>query len=370
MSVAAPARAGVPVEHVAAAAYRVPTDAPESDGTYAWTSTTLVTVTVHGGGVRGFGWSYTSAAAGRVVHDHLAPVVRGCDAFATTAAWHGMREAVRNVGRAGIAACAISAVDVALWDLKATLLGVPLVDLLGAVRECIPIYGSGGFTSYDTPTLQRQLAGWAAAGCTRVKMKVGRDPAADPRRMRAARAAIGTGVELFIDANGALDTARALALAAEAAPLGVTWFEEPVSSDDLAALAHVRGAAPPGMAIAAGEYGWDPIDARRMLAARAVDVLQADATRCQGITGFLRIAALAEAANVPLSAHCAPALHAPLCCAVGGALHAEWFHDHARIEKQLMEGFPAPERGTLAPQRQRPGLGIALRVRDAQRYEV
>src|SRR5581483_12032583 len=109
----------------------------------------------------------------------------------------------RNLGRDGITSMAVSAVDVALWDLKGKLLGVPVCRLLAAARERVPVYGSGGFTSYSDAQLGAQLSGWVHDGIPRVKMKVGRDPADDPRRVAVARNAIGDATELFVDANGA-----------------------------------------------------------------------------------------------------------------------------------------------------------------------
>ena len=210
---------------------------------------------------------------------------------------------------------AISAVNSALWDLKARLLNVPLVTLLGAVREAVPLYGSGGFTTYTPQQLRDQLGGWAAQGFKRVKMKIGTDPtdryrkgARQPAKLSAPE------VELFVDANGAYSRKQALAFAEAFTEYGVTWFEEPVSSDDLEGLRLIRDRAPAGMDIAAGEYGYDPFYFRRMLDAEAVDVLQADATRCLGISGFLKVGALCEARPIPMSAHCGPSIHAHPCC--------------------------------------------------------
>lgn len=357
------------VERVHAAAYRVPTDAPESDGTLAWDATTLVVAEVEGGGARGLGYTYADAAAAAVVNGLLSEAVRGADALDAPAASRAMRRALRNVGSAGVGGMALSAVDVALWDLHARLLGVPLVALLGRARPAVPAYGSGGFSSYAPERLREQLGGWASEGFPAVKMKVGRDPRADPERVRAAREAIGA-AGLFVDANGAYGRKQALALAAAFADEGVTWLEEPVPSDDLAGLRLVRERAPAGMDVAAGEYGHDPAYFRRMLEAGAVDVLQADATRCGGVTGFLAAAAVAAAFGVPLSSHCAPSLHATLMCAVERAAHAEWFHDHVRIEALLLEGAPRPSGGALAPDLSRPGLGLELRARDAERHAV
>jgi L-alanine-DL-glutamate epimerase-like enolase superfamily enzyme len=356
------------VDRVTAQAYRVPTEAPESDGTACWEATTAVVVTVQAGGSEGIGYSYTHAGAALVVRDTLAPIVQGIDAMAVEAASVRMGQAIRNLGRPGIASCALSAVDAALWDLKAKLLDVALVDLLGAARGSIPVYGSGGFTSYDKRTLAAQAAAWADAGIGIVKIKVGTRPAEDAGRVADVRDAVGDAVSLFVDANGAYSAKQALAKADLFARLGVDWFEEPVSSDDLAGLALVRARAP--MDVAAGEYGHDASYFRAMLAAGAVDVLQADATRCGGPTGFLKAAALAEGFHCPLSSHTAPSLHLHLCCATAPSVHLEWFHDHVRLERMLFDGAVQPSNGRLAPDRSRPGLGIALKAEDAQRFAV
>jgi len=364
------AAADAAIGQVRAAAYRIPTDAPEADGTFAWDSTTLVTVEVEAAGRTGLGYTYAAAAAANVVRDNLAEVVIGRDAFAIPAAWDAMVRQVRNLGSRGVCACAISAVDAALWDLKGRLLDVALADLLGRRRDAVAVYGSGGFTTYDDRRLTDQLGGWAKAdGCRWVKIKIGSDPSVDLPRLKTARAAIGE-AGLFVDANGALGRKQALWLAERMADLGVTWFEEPVSSDDLEGLRLLRDRAPAGMDIAAGEYGFEPFYFRRMLDAGAVDVLQADATRCWGISGFLAAAALADAAQTPLSSHCAPALHLHAACAAPRLRHMEWFHDHARIEAMLFDGAPRIEAGRIAPDLSRPGHGLAFKRADAERYAI
>ncbi len=277
---------------------------------------------------------------------------------------------VRNSGSRGIASLAISALDISLWDLKARLFGCSVGDLLGEAQASVAAYGSGGFTTYTESQLVDQLAEWANAGFNYVKMKVGADAAADPQRVRTARSAIGPGVDLFVDANGAYSMRQAVAMAKRFADSGVTWFEEPVSSDQLADLGRVRSRAPDAMEIAAGEYGYDSLYFRRMLEAASVDVLQLDATRCKGFTGFLEGAAIAASYGCPISAHCAPSLHMHLGCAVPNFRHIEYFHDHVRIEQMLFDGFIAAEHGRLTPDRSRPGLGLAFKHRDAERFAV
>ena len=360
----------VPIRQIEVSAYTIPTESPESDGTLVWDSTTIVVVEVHGGGKVGIGYSYAAPAAARLVSDLLTETIMRKDAMAVPAAWQSMVDAVRNIGRPGIASAAISAVDNALWDLKARLLNLPLVVLLGAVRESIPIYGSGGFTSYSIEQLQTQLQAWVSEGITWVKMKVGRNPEADIDRVRAARAAIGPGARLFVDANGAYSRKQALEKARGFGDLHVSWFEEPVSSDDLEGLRLLRDRSPGGMEIAAGEYGYDLFYFRRMLDAGAVDVLQADATRCAGITGFMAVGALCQSRSMLLSAHTAPSLHAHPCCALGPVCHVEYFFDHARIEPIIFDGALMPKNGVLRPDLTRPGIGLELKRTDAERYRV
>jgi L-alanine-DL-glutamate epimerase-like enolase superfamily enzyme len=250
------------------------------------------------------------------------------------------------------------------------LLDVSLMSLLGAVRDAVPVYGSGGFTTYSIDQLQVQLSGWVEQGIQRVKMKIGTHPADDLDRVRAARDAIGPVAALYVDANGAYTRKQALAQAEAFQALGVVWFEEPVSADDLEGLCLIRDRGPAGMDIAAGEYGYDLWYFRRMLEAQAVDVLQADASRCAGLTGFMRAAALTEARCMALSAHCAPSLHVQACCAVPLLSPIEYFYDHARIEHMLFEGALTPEEGSLRPDRMRPGLGLEFKHADARRYAV
>jgi L-alanine-DL-glutamate epimerase-like enolase superfamily enzyme len=365
-----PRDSAAPIEKVSARAYRIPTDQPESDGTLEWTSTTLVVAHVSAGGRRGFGYTYADPTAARLIEEKLATVLRGRDALATAECWEAMVGTMRNIGATGLCSMAISAADSALWDLKGKLLNAPVVSLLGRARQRVPVYGSGGFTSYSIAQLQKQLGDWVAAGLRDVKMKIGRHPDDDVQRVQAVRTAIGRDPEIFVDANGAYARKFALRQARAMADLGVTWYEEPVSSDDLAGLRLLRDRGPAGMELTAGEYGYDSVYFRRMCAAGAVDVLQADATRCKGITGFMRAAAIADAFTLPLSSHCAPSLHLHVCCAAPRVRHMEYFHDHVRIEHMLLDGALSPVAGEMEPDLGRPGLGLELKEADAQRFAV
>ena len=352
---------------------RIPTAGPEADGTLEWRTTTMLVVeAVTESGSRGIGYSYTSAAAGVVVAEQLVEVVVGRRPSEALQAWDGMARAVRNIGLPGIAAAAISAVDTALWDLRARLAGLPLFRFIGAHRTEVPIYGSGGFTSASERELTEQLTGWVAQRIPRVKMKVGLQggtrPDADVARVRAVREAIGVEAELFVDANGAYTRRLAVEQAHRLAEHGVSYFEEPVPQRRLLDLRAIRAAAP--MAIAAGEYSYTREDTRDLLASGAVDVVQADATRCLGVTGWMEAASMAAGHATPFSAHTAPSLHVHLGCAAPAIAHIEWFADHVRVESMVFDGVVSPVGGYLRPDPSAPGLGLAIRHQDVEQWRI
>ena len=353
--------------------YTVPTDRPEADGTLQWSQTTLVVVEPVAGDVTGLGWSYATGACATLVEDVLRPVVVGADALDVPGTWAAMIRACRNLGRPGIVSMAVAAVDIALWDLKAKLLGLPLCRLLGQARAEVPVYGSGGFTTYDEATLTAQLSHWVhELGIPRAKIKIGEswgtDPARDLARIATARRVIGPDAELYVDANGGYTRGQAVRMAHAMAEHDVSWLEEPVSSDDLAGLAEIRVEVAPD--VAAGEYGYDLAYFSRMCAAGAVDCLQVDVTRCAGVTDWLRAAAVAAGHGLQVSGHCAPNLHAHPAAAVPNLRHLEYFHDHVRIEGMLFDGALDPAGGTLRPDQGRPGLGLVLDRTAAQPYRT
>ncbi len=361
------------IDRVTAQAYEIPTDAPEGDGTLPWSSTTLVLVEVAGGGRRGIGYTYADGACRQLITGPLAGAVIGHSALDIAGRWESMVRAIRNNGRPGLVSCAISAIDTALWDLKGKLLDLPVCRLLGVAHAEVPIYGSGGFTTYDDRTTRAQLERWVDAWkIPRVKIKIGESLGSEVRRDLArialARKVIGPDTELYVDANGAYRRKQAIRVAHAMADHDVTWFEEPVSSDDLAGLREVRDQVTAD--VAAGEYGYDLAYFNRMLAAEAIDCLQIDVTRCGGITDWLRAAAVAAAHSVDVSGHCAPNLHAHVAAAVPNVRHLEYFHDHHRIEHMLFDGVLAPDGGVLRPDQHRPGLGLEFKHSDAERYRA
>ena len=362
------------VERLDVVACTIPTELPEGDGTLAWSETTIVIVEAHvSGGVTGVGFAYGDTAMVPLIREKLAKTVQGKDVRMTGECWSAMRDAIRNLGRPGISSMSIAAVDIALWDAAARCAGLPLFRYLGGVRDTVPVYGSGGFTTYDVPTLVRQMRGWVDAGIPRVKMKIakdrGRSEREDLERISAVREAIGADVELFVDANGGYSRMQALRLGRTfVRDLDVRWFEEPVSSDDLDGLHQLRDSL--DLDVTAGEYGYDLPYFRHMLDRRAVDVLQADIGRCAGLTEWLRVGALAQAYEVPYSGHCGPSIHAHAAAVPPNLRHLEYFHDHARIESMLFDGTLGAEGGELRLSHDRPGLGLTLKREEVERYRV
>lgn len=349
--------------------YRIPTDETESDGTLKWDHTDLVLVTVQAADKTGIGYTYASPAAASLISDILIPELKGKDALDIPGLWYHMQNKLRNLGHPGISAMAVSAVDNALWDLKAKILGLPLCKLLGKVRESITAYASGGFTSFDPQELKEKFQQWKDEGHHIFKMKIGRDKQQDIKRMEAAREVIGD-AQLFVDANGAYFPTEAAAMADILKEFDVKWYEEPVTSDDLDGLRFVREKIAAGIRVTAGEYGFTPTYFNRMLAAKSVDVLQADATRCGGITGFLKAHTLCEAYHMPFSAHCAPSLHMHPGVALKNMQHIEYFRDHVKIESELFEGFVHASDGKMFPDLSRPGFGIEFKYSDAKKYLI
>lgn len=358
------------MESLSVASYTLPTDGPEADGTLAWSSTTLVCATARAAGCEGLGWTYAPAACGALIEQVLAPRVIGVSALAIPACTEVMGTAVRNSGRTGLAAYAISAVDVALWDLKARILGVSLTDLLGGLRQGVPIYASGGFTTYDAPTMTRQLNRWLSEGIRRIKIKIGERGGSnvdrDLDRVDTARQVIGATPELYVDASGAYSRKQAVRVGRALEAWDVRWFEEPVPSGDKDGLGIARASL--DVDIAAGGDANDVQEFRRLC--EVVDCLQVDASRCGGVSGWLRAAAVASAFGLEVSGHCAPHLHLAVAAATPNLRHLEWFHDHVRIESRFLDGVEPPRSGCLRAETSGTGHGYVLKRPDLEEYRV
>lgn len=358
------------IKTVRVSAYRIPTDYPESDGTFAWDQTTMVLAELQGGGQMGTGYTYGHSCIADLIKESLTPLLIGASCIDIPALHKTMTEKVRNNGKCGLTMMAISAIDHALWDLKARILGVPLVVLLGAAQQRVQVYGSGGFTSYPVEKLQKQMADWATAGFQQVKMKVGREPEKDVKRVKAVREALGDEIEIFVDANGSYAVKEALEMAYRFADLGVSWLEEPVPSNNVQGLKFIREQAPVPIRIAAGEYAYHLSELTQLITSGAVDILQADATRCSGLSTFMKAGDFCEIYQIPFSSHCAPALHLHPAMALPSFYTAEYFYDHMRIENMFFDGIVRPVKGMLYPNTDSIGTGLTLKRADAEKFEL
>ncbi len=360
----------VRITSVEASVYRIPTETPEQDGTLTWNDTTLILVKVAGGGRAGTGYTYGHPAAAVLINDTLATLVTGKNLFDIPAIFQSMVSAIRNNGTSGIAMIAVSGVDTALWDLKARVLEQPLCSIFGRARNGMLLYGSGGFTNYSDTQLTAQFRHWEDSGIKAMKMKIGAQPASDVKRVEMARRSLHVSTALFVDANGAYTARQALSLAAKFAEYDVSWFEEPVRSSNTEGLKFIRNHLPAGMQVAAGEYGFYADDFKTLLSGFAVDVLQADATRCGGFTGFLQAGMMAAAWQIPFSSHCAPSFHLHAAIALPGFYIAEYFFDHARIEEMLFDRAITVQDGYMEPDTSVPGCGLEFKYKDAEKFLV
>jgi L-alanine-DL-glutamate epimerase-like enolase superfamily enzyme len=358
------------VKDLKVSAYKIPTATPEADGTIEWDSTTLVLVEINAADKIGVGYTYANEAAAIVVEKSLKKIIINANALDIPLLNAKMIASIRNDGQTGIAMMAVSAVDNALWDLKAKLFNAPLCNLLGKAKDSMLVYGSGGFTSYNKKQLQQQLNGWVDEGIEHVKIKIGTHPEKDVERVKEARDAIGKNAKLFVDANGAYTIKQAIEKSFQFREYNISWFEEPVTSDNLEGLQFIREHVQPEVNIAAGEYGYNLSYFYHMLKANAVDVLQADATRCGGITNFLKAANLAEAQQIPFSSHCAPALHLHAAISINNFYIAEYFYDHARIENMFFDGVTQSRNGCIYPDVSRPGIGLEFKYKDAEKHKI
>lgn len=360
----------IKIREIYTSAYKIPTATPEADGTLKWNDTTLVVVEIAAGGKNGIGYTYADVSTAFLIDRTLKHLVEGRNLLDIQLLNSELIKHIRNNGTCGIAMMAISAIDNALWDLKAKIFEQPLYNLLGKTRDKILLYGSGGFTNYTDRELKNQFAKWEESGIRYFKMKVGADAGKDVERVRTAASILPKEAKLFVDANGAYTVKQSLEKAKQFSHYNVTWLEEPVPSHNLRGLHFIKEHAPLSINIAAGEYGYNLSYFESMLSAGAVDILQADATRCGGISGFLKAGHLCEAKEIPFSSHCAPSIHLHAALSLPSFFIAEYFFDHVRIEEMLFENFYSVKEGYMEPDPGIPGAGFEFRHTDAEKFRI
>ncbi|MFJ9884728.1 mandelate racemase/muconate lactonizing enzyme family protein [Streptomyces sp. NPDC091287] len=296
------------INAVRADLYRVPLQSALTDSTHGvMTDFELVTVRVRDAdGVEGLGYTYTVNHGGAAVHTmverYLAPVLENEEADATEACWQKMWWTLHYGGRGGHATSAISAVDIALWDLKGKRAGMPLWRLFGGYDPAVPVYAGGIDLQLPLSQLLEQADGFQEQGFRAIKMKVGRPSLReDVRRVAAMREHLGEDFPLMVDANMQWSVDQALRAARALEPFGLVWIEEPTIPDDVAG--HARIVRDGGQPIATGENLHTLYEFQQMIAAGGVTFPEPDVSNCGGYTVFRKVCALAEAANLPVTSH-------------------------------------------------------------------
>jgi L-alanine-DL-glutamate epimerase-like enolase superfamily enzyme len=321
-------------------------------------------------GEEGFGVG--TPIARDVIERVLKPLLVGQDPLCIEKLWDDMFWRVRGYGRKGVAFCAISAVDIALWDLKAKLFGVPLYRLLGPYTDRVPIYGSGGWTSYSEAELVREQTGYVERGIPRVKMKVakdfGRSEREDIKRLAAVRKAVGDNVEIYVDANNGYYAKQAIGMARHLAEYDVKWFEEPVLADDISGLAAIARAI--DIPVATGEHEYTRYGFKSLIAEGGADIVQPDVGRVGGVTEWMKVAHLASAFNLPIAPHAVQLVHLHLACCIPNLKVVEYLGTAEEGDRIWYTEFPEQRDGYWSPYPDRPGLGLELSPEAVRRYAV
>ena len=323
-------------------------------------------------GTEGLGIGQGSPGVRQVVEDGLKDVLIGRDPLDLERLWSDMFWRVRGYGRKGIAFCAMSAVDIGLWDLKAKALGLPLYKLLGPYAESVPIYGSGGWTDMTVDELIEQARGFIEQGTDRVKIKVGKDfgkaEREDIERVAAVREAVGDDVALYIDANGAYYPKQAVYMAREFEQHQVGWFEEPVLADDIAGLAEVRRAI--NIPVATGEQEYTKYGFKALLSGGGADIVQPDVGRVGGVTEWMKVAHMADAFGLQVAPHAMQQVHLHLACATPNLKLVERLDVETEGDAIWYTEVPQPKDGMWSPFRDKPGLGLELDPYAVERWAV
>ena len=286
--------------------------------------------------------------------------------------WDDLFWCIRGVGRKGLAFCALSAVDIALWDLKAKHFNVPLYQLLGPYTESVPVYGSGGWTHFDLDELVAEQTHYVERGFKAVKMKVGKDfgkrEREDIERLAAVRDAVGDDIEIYVDANNGYYAKQAIYMGKAFEEYGVGWFEEPVLADDIDGLAAVAKAI--DIPVATGEHEYTKYGFKDLIARGGADIVQPDVARVGGVTEWLKVAHLAHAFNLPVAPHAYQLIHLHLACATPNLKVVEYLGVSEESDKLFYKGFPEPENGMWSPDPDKPGLGLELDTDAVAEYMV
>ena len=324
---------------------------------------TIVRVTTDQG-LEGIGVTYHEVggeATKVLIEKNFAPRLIGADPLATEVIWRDFTQYLRGIGRKGLMFCALSAIDIALWDLKGKIFGLPLYRLLGGNKSEVPVYASGGWTSYADDELVEEITGMVRDGYQMVKFKVGVEGGhnirRDVRRVAAVRDAVGPEIGIMLDANNCWDAATGVQFANRVRDLDIMWLEEPVPADDIPGLARFRRGT--DIPLATGEHEYTKFGVRDLILGEAADIIQVDGARAGGYTEMLKIAALTEAWNLGFAPHAMENIQAHLVSAVPNALFLERLLMFEEITASVFKDVPVPVNGMM-PIPDKPGLGLEL----------
>jgi L-alanine-DL-glutamate epimerase-like enolase superfamily enzyme len=318
-------------------------------------------------GLEGHAVTYRDGSGGHairsLVNHGIAPRLIGRNPLETEVIWQELVQCFRGIGRKGLTFCALSVIDIALWDLKGKILGLPLYRLLGGNNPKVPVYASGGWTSHSDDALVAEARGMVGQGYGTIKIKVGVEggdnPKRDIRRVHMVREAIGPDVALLLDANNCWDTATGVRFANSVRDCDIFFLEEPVIADDIPGLARFkRGTDVP---LATGEHEYTKYGVRDLVLAEAADVIQVDATRTGGITEVLKIAAIIQAWNLKFAPHSMPYMHMHLVAALPNSLFVESLNLYEGLTAHVYRNAPVPS-GSYLQIPDLPGLGLELNM--------
>lgn len=323
-------------------------------------------------GINGIGLTYHevgSEAIRTFINQTIAPQIIGMNPLQNEIIHEKVIGDFRAVGRKGFAFLALSAVDIALWDIKGKCVGMPLYRLLGGSDSRVPIYSSAGWTSYSTEELCDETLGMVNEGYTFIKIKVGveggTNPREDAKRVCAVRKTIGPNIRLAIDANNIWKAGTAIQFFNRIEEYDVEFFEEPVIADDIQGLAHCRRSI--HVPLATGEHEYTRYGVRDLLVAGAADIVQTDVCKVGGYTEMMKIIGLTQAFNVLFAPHCMELMHMHLVAAASNGLILESLTLLRNVSKRVFVDSPVPKGGYLEIPN-RPGLGLELNMEFIRKY--
>lgn len=358
------------ITDIAVSAYAKEFDTPISNGKYTYTATELVFVQIHTDeGIVGVGFTH----GGKIVYETavaLKPYLIGEDPRNTDRLWAKVY-LPKVFGRKGMETRAISAMDIALWDIIGKATGMPLYKLVGGYRDAVPFYVAGGYYYANdgvarlTAEMQEHM-GLQAAG---VKMKIGRvSVAEDIKRIETVKKVVGNGLQVLVDANNAYGRNEALQMGRALDRLGVYWFEEPLSPDDVEGSAELARLL--DTPIASGENEYTRWGFRDIITAHSADIINADAQVLGGITEWRKVAALAGAFHTPVAPHGDQEIHVPLVAGTDNGLIVEYYHDDTNVLRSTMiHGDTQRKDGLIYPS-QKPGLGVEIDFKAGEMFRV